>query len=185
MFKSKIYCLISGSGGGKDAIKNALNLPHVISYRTRPIRPSEVDGVDGHFVDDNLYFLHKSQDKIAGETIYNGYRYWAIKEQFKSFTNNEAPMIYVVDGEGLVTLQGTYGKENVIGIYIDVFKYNMINRMKQRGDTQEQIDSRIEYYDKVAKHDKKLCKYIISNDRFLHDAVNNVASIILKESFGG
>jgi guanylate kinase len=180
---SKIFCIVGGSGSGKDTIKEQLNLPYVVSYRTRPIRKNEVDGVHGHFVQENKYISHKLRGLIAAETLYNGYRYWTTKDQFKPYLDNQAPVIYVVDGEGVNTLREVFPSEDVVAIFIDVNSEILESRMRSRGDSEENIHSRIQYFKEIADKDKSICNYVVENNGEIAYTICYIYQIIMKEIF--
>lgn len=181
--QSKIFCLVGGSGSGKDTIKEQLGLPYIVSYRTRPKRKHEIDGVHGHFVDYEMYNYHKTKDMVAGETLYNGYYYWTTQFQFKDYYDNESPQIYVVDGEGVETLRKVFPSQDVIGIYIDVNENELIDRMITRGDSRENIESRMDYFKTIAEKDKTICDYVVDNNGDLVYTLNQIYKIIVSEVF--
>jgi guanylate kinase len=120
---------------------------------------------------------------IAAETLYNGHKYWTIQYQFKDYYDNESPLLYVVDGEGVKSLRQTFPSEDVIGIYIDVSLGEMVSRMILRGDNQKNIDSRKRYFEDVVHKDKEVCQYVVDNNDDIVYAVNEVYKIIIKEIF--
>ena len=181
--KAKIFCLVGGSGSGKDTIKNNLHLPYVVSYRTRPMRVGEEDGKDGYFVTDELYFEHKETNKIAAETVYNGYRYWTTYDCFRPYLQG-LPILYVVDWPGVVDLKKAFPPEDIISIWIDVHGALLYDRMRSRGDSDERAKERLKKYHTDEEIKACLCDYKVNNNNNnVYIALGSVSRIILKETF--
>jgi len=183
MATGKIFCLVGGSGSGKDTLKNNLGVPHVVSYRTRAPRPGEQDGVDGFFVDEKTYQLHKATHQVAGETVYNGNRYWTTYENFRPYFKG-LPMLYVVDWEGVRTLRTVLPPGDVIAIWIDVPNMILRERMEARGDTKEQIAARMLVYNEKHFKEKLHCDYSVDNSKPLREVVGTLSDLILWTTYG-
>lgn len=135
--------LISGPyGSGKTTVTRTLNrmrgLVPVVSYTTRPMREGEVDGIDHHFVTQEQFDeLHKSR-RVEAYTSIVRYDYGSTKEAI-----DEADM-YVVDVNGIKDLKWNYKTERpiiVIGILCPADVCG--KRMRERGDSDEEIDKRL------------------------------------------
>lgn len=181
---SKVICLLGGSGSGKDTIKNILPIPHLISYRTRPKRETEVDGVDGYFVDDAQYEYVRKHNFLAAYGLYDGYHYWVTKRQLTSVIIEDKPLLYVVDGQGLLSLKENIDPSCIVSIWIDVPECILIERMRRRGDTEEVIQSRISYFNKICNKEKGLCDYVVDGVDTIDHVTSKISYIILKELFG-
>ena len=131
-----VILLVGKSGSGKTTIADMLaekyNLSVLKSYTTRLPRVND----DSHiFV--SIEEFNKLENKIA-YTEFNGNYYCATADQLD---NSD---IYVIDPDGIKYLKEHYhGSKRLIDIYIDCDEETCRNRMKQRGDTYEQIESRI------------------------------------------
>jgi guanylate kinase len=173
---SKIICLLGGSGSGKDTIKRALPLPHVVSYRTRPIREGEENGVDGIFVDDEFY-SQLNHETLAAYTLYNGYHYWTTQFQFSRYISNNIPVVYVVDREGVEMLKETFGANKVYAIWLEVHETELYKRMLKRGDTEESARDRINYHREIRTREREIC------DAIVHDQGLGVSDMVYKVAF--
>jgi guanylate kinase len=128
---------VGASGSGKTTITNALvreyALTVVSSYTTRPPR---YEGEEGHiFVTDEDF---DSLKDICAQTLYDGYRYCATKQQID---NSD---LYVIDPAGVQYFLQTYtGEKKPVVLHIVSDESERITRMKARGDTDEQIERRL------------------------------------------
>jgi len=182
--KAKVICLVGASGSGKDTIKNLLPLPHVVSYRTREMRQGERNEIDGLFVDEATYEQHRQSGIIAASTFYNDNHYWTTISQFKCVVENESPIVYVVDWNGVETLRQALGEDKVVSIFIDVPLYILVSRMVQRGDSKEAIAQRKAIFEVVDMPAKEKCDYVVSNVLSPTYAAKEISLIILQEMFG-
>lgn len=178
----KIICLVGGSGSGKDTLARELPFPRVVSYRTRPKRQGEIDGVHGHFVTEDVYHEHKAKGLVAAETVYNGHRYWSTIDQFR-IVEQGIPVVYVIDWPGVERLQELFGKEKVLSIYLDVSPEELRRRMEMRGDAPELIAQRIAHFHAYDYPNRKNCDYIVSNEHTFVNTLNEVSRIILQELY--
>lgn len=183
--ENHILCLIGPSGTGKSTVANALPFPQVVSYRTRPPRAGEVDGVDGHFVTKEEF--HQMYTQMIAKTIYSG-NYYGIT-QGELLDLEESPMVYVVDDKGyfglkenLKKLEG-YKNVKVIGIFIDSDEEELAARMRQQGRSEEEIDVRLNRL-ALDYASRDVMDYVIVNrEGMLADTLNQVYQILIKETW--
>lgn len=145
-----LILLVGPSGSGKTTIANILSknygLRSIESYTTRPAR---YIGETGHvFITDqafhDMYPDGRDDPNIVAYTYFDGYHYFATKEQVE---NSE---VYVIDPAGVKTLQKRYrGKKVLVPIWLDVDPETCKVRMLARGDSEEKVDERL-WHDQVA-----------------------------------
>lgn len=132
-----LYLLIGRSASGKTTIATMLEekygLRQVDSYTTRPPRyQNEIGHV---FVSEEEFnqLIH-----IVSYTEYNNYKYCATSELLDQCS------IFVVDPHGVETLLEKYNTDRqIIALYFDTNVHNRIGRMIDRGDSDNQIVSRL------------------------------------------
>lgn len=155
--KPKIV-LVGESGSGKNTIQdflvNKYGLKPLLSYTTREKRfPSENTHT---FITNEEYSTFKPEDIIA-YTYYANNHYFATLQQFNSSD------VYIVDVAGLKCLKEKC-KVLFISFYIHVPELIRIERMKNRGDTDESITKRLAIDQQLFSQARDLCDYILVND---------------------
>lgn len=129
-----IIAIVGASGSGKTTLSKFLNqhldIPYIVSYTTRPIRPGETDGIDHFFVDSSQVI---NQNTAFAYTEFGGYQYWTCVDQF----NQAAIMTYVVDEKGLIEMKNRWtDRFKIIPVLIkrpnNPTEISRINRDKDR-----------------------------------------------------
>lgn len=124
-----ILILIAGeSGSGKTTLSLALqehyNIPCVCSYTTRPMRPSETEGVEHKFVKE---FSKTDDDEILAYTVYGDYQYWTLLSQLRNGLNT-----YVIDRPGIDWMRERFGKSG---------KFHILTVLITRNNKNESVDA--------------------------------------------
>ncbi|EOO44474.1 guanylate kinase [Bacillus cereus] len=184
---NKIFCLIGPSGTGKTAIADSINLPKVISYRTRQPREGEVDGVDGHFINKDTFLRMDQENLWIAKTLYSDNYYGVTQGELLPL--EEKPMIYVIDWDGILKLKESldriqgYDSSQIVTIFIDTSRDDLEYRMMKQGRDKTEIKARLDRIDRdknVSKH----CNHIIQNQQGdLSATITKVLKIIIEESF--
>lgn len=132
-----LYLFVGKSASGKTTIADILEKQHgnkqVSSYTTRSPR---YDGEIGHvFITEDEF---NELGELVAYTEYNGFRYGTTADQLDKCD------IYVVDVPGVETLLAKYKtNRQIVIIYFDTTVYTRITRMKNRGDSDLAIISRL------------------------------------------
>lgn len=172
----KIYVLTGMSGVGKTSVINEIlkidSFCYPKIYTTRPMREQINDGKI--HIDEDDY--GKLPDKVV-EFIYNQHKY-AITESEVQKSN-----IFDLAPSGFRNLKENYhGDKKIIIIYVWIDECERIKRMKERGESEENIYSRLQYEKIEYEHVKKAADYTIKNDD-LEKCLNRLLLIIaLNES---
>lgn len=137
------------SGSGKDTFGEYLKengVSKLLSYTTRKIREGEKNGEDYYFLSKEEY---KKLDK-ANDVFYAGNNYSFSNEDIKKISSEKDMVKYsVVNDNGLNYFKEVIPKENLIHVHLNVNIEEAIKRMKERGDSNESIESRVQYYKEV------------------------------------
>lgn len=180
-----IYCIMGMSGAGKTTIarkvSKRLNIPLIISYTSRPMRPGEVKGVDYHYVD-NKHFDDNKDDFIEMReyTVYDGsvWKYGYKKSDFKCQTSD---YIVVIETDGFNSFKEYFGIDQIQPILINSQIEQLYARLKNRGDNQKEIERRIaddkRKFDNFTKREK--CKNVY-NYFDLEYAIKQTMKLIMK-----
>ncbi|CUB50807.1 guanylate kinase [Bacillus cereus] len=184
---NKIFCLIGPSGTGKTAIADSINLPKVISYRTRLPREGEVDGVDGHFINKETFLKMDQENLWVAKTLYSGHYYGITQGELMPL--EEKPMVYVIDWDGIIKLRKSldriqgYDSSQIVTIFINTSRDDLEYRMIKQGRDKTEIKARLDRIDRdkdVSKH----CDYIVQNHQgHLNATITEILKIIIEESF--
>ena len=172
-----ILCLIGPSGSGKTTVGTILKekgIPEIISHTTRAPRIGEVDGVSYHFVNNDQF---ETLRKIE-EVTYAGNRYCTSKDEIEEKMKESNMLFCVVTKDGYKALRDVYG-EAVISIYLETSISLCLQRMKDRGDTRENIEKR----KKTLLNEKKMREYekfdyIVENNGDLESLKENVDNLL-------
>ncbi|KIR02358.1 Guanylate kinase [Lachnospiraceae bacterium TWA4] len=122
-----IYYLMGKSASGKDTIYSHLlertSLRQVVPYTTRPIRSTEKEGVQYHFVTEQDYQSLKEEGKVIEDRVYQTahgpWRYFTVNDgQIRLDTVEDYLMIGTL--EAYKSLCDYFGKEHLVPLYIEV-----------------------------------------------------------------
>jgi len=132
--------LLGPSASGKtESAKIMLNrypISRVVTYTTRPKRVNEIDGFDYNFTTEDQ-FDRLEQDRFFAETAaYNGYRYATPLNQLR---DDKLIILEPLGLESFVKLRVC----TIVAIYLQTSESVRYERMRYRGDTKEQAESRI------------------------------------------
>lgn len=124
----KIFCLMGKSSSGKDTVFKALlqdrelSLQPIIPYTTRPIRSSEKQGREYHFITDAELGRYGSMGKIIEQR-----EYATVKGIWSYATVDDGQINLGQDNYLLIgtlaayaNLQRYFGAENIVPLYIGV-----------------------------------------------------------------
>lgn len=156
--------IINGpSGSGKTTLGEyykSLGLKQLVTSTTREKREGEVHGI-------SYYFLTKDeflQKERIEESIYVGNYYGLTKEEVDFKTKDNSVVFGVLDINGVKALKSIY-KDEVKVIYIKISKNKVKKRMKDRGDSVENIIKRIKFRNETKEDENyKYADFIIHNN---------------------
>ncbi|MCD7910896.1 guanylate kinase [Bacillus velezensis] len=182
---NKVYCLIGPSGTGKSSIARSINLPEVVSYRTRKLRVGETDGIDGHFITKEKFSDMEKQGLWIAATEYAGEFYGITQGELIEL--EDSPMIYVIDWPGLEIFKNGiekidgYSRDQIVSIFIHTPRKDLEARMIRQGRSKEEIRARLDRADRDYAVSGK-CDYIVSNENGeMKDALCEILKIIVAD----
>jgi guanylate kinase len=143
---AKIYIILGKSSTGKDTVYKKLlevaelKLKTAVMYTTRPIRKSEEEGVEYHFVDEETLKELDQQGKIiehrSYQTIHGIWHYFTVNDGQLDLDNYDYLMLGTL--ESYAQIREYFGKDRVIPIYLEVEDGVRLNRAIKREQKQEQ-----------------------------------------------
>ncbi len=183
MARGTLYTISAPSGAGKTSLVNALLqdqqdplLCVSISHTTRPRRPSEIDGVNYHFVSKEMFLAMREQNAFLESAEVFGNYYGTSQEWVQSQLDKGIDVILEIDWQGAAQV-----RDRVIGnksIFIlppslDCLLERLTNRAQ---DDTETINRRMrEAKDEISHYDA--ADYLVINDNF-DSALEDLRAII-------
>ncbi len=179
--KGKLFILSSPAGGGKTTLANLLiseipNLKRVITCTTRKPRPGEKNGVDYFFLSEEEFKRRIEENDFLEYAIVHGNYYGTPKKEVLEELSKGIDLILVIDVQGMRQVKKNF--KDVVSIFLLPPSFNtIIERMKQRGDSEEEIKKRLETAKKEIPAWREY-DYIVIND-ILEKAKEDLKHIIL------
>ena len=178
---SNIFIISGPSGAGEDSVikklKNHIDFDKIVTTTTRAMRPEDEEGVSYYFIseeefkkgiEENRFFEYALED--------NGNYYGGTYEELERAKKSPKPILWKVEYQGELKAKKILPEVKSIFIYIP---FELIKeRLAKRGETEETINSRLEYakgwYDNEDAFDFK----VINEEGKLDETVQKVAEII-------
>ena len=179
--KGKLFILSSPAGGGKTTLANLLiseipNLKRVITCTTRKPRPGEKNGVDYFFLSEEEFKEKIKENDFLEYAIVHGNYYGTPKKEVLKELSKGIDLILVIDVQGMRQVKKNF--KDAVSIFLLPPSFDtIIERMRQRGDTEEEIKKRLETAKKEIPAWKEY-DYIVIND-ILEKAKEDLKHIIL------
>ena len=181
MKQGTLFIVTAPSGAGKTSLVNELihqikNLLVSVSHTTRPIRPSETNGKDYHFIDERRFLsMFSNGDFLETADVY-GYKYGTSSKWVSAELGRGNDVILEIDWQGAIQIKRQFPGACSIFILPPSLEA-LIDRLKKRQqDDDETIARRMAQAKEVISHVKD-ADYAVVNDRF-DETVNEVSSII-------
>jgi guanylate kinase len=181
-----IIIISAPSGGGKTTlvkyVLNELSFVKVIpTCTTRKKREGEVDGVDYIFLTEEEFRERIKKGEFLEYAVVHGRYYGTLKEVVFKELKKGYDVILVIDVQGMKSIKEKLeGKVDITTIFIIPPSIDeLINRLKGRGETEEEIERRLKSLEKELPQWRNY-DYIIVNDD-LEKAKKNLKSIIISQ----
>ena len=175
----KLFLIHGPSGSGKDTLGNLCGLRSIMSFTLRGPREYEKDGVHYHFLTHSEYLEYKITGQVAEETIYagNGVIYGILKQDIDRALESQQDSYVICNIDGFDQLYRFY-KNKMCSIVIFVTIDLLELRLKERGETNDEIRNRLRNYDTEYSELIKRADFIIDNTRSVDLSLNALRSIM-------
>ncbi len=119
--KHFLFCGPSGSGKTsivQHLLKEFSFMCFSISATTRPMRATEINGIDYYFLSEDEFRDKISQDAfIEWEEVYNGRFYGTLKSEIVRIESENCSAVFDVDVEGGLTIKNKFGN-NLLTVFV-------------------------------------------------------------------
>ena len=147
-----IIVLVGKTASGKTTVANELCKNHgykrIITYTTRPMRENETQDVDYHFISDEQFNKMVENNEFTEYKRYNtAHGVWS----YGSVVTSEQELsddcyVIILTPQGLRDLSKKMSR--YIAFYLNISFKSQLERLKKRGDEEQQIIKRLENDDK-------------------------------------
>ena len=131
--------LLGKGASGKDLLRKRLEkrgAKYGVSYTTRSPRPGEVDGVDYFYITREDFLKKIEENYFVEYQEFNGWYYGLGREEF------DRCELQILNVEGLEMLSEA-DRAQCFVIYLDIDRETRVERLKNRNDSNDSIERRI------------------------------------------
>ena len=142
-----IIVLVGKTASGKTTVANELCKNHyykrIITYTTRPMRENEVQDVDYHFISDEQFNKMVENNEFTEYKRYNtAHGVWSYGSVITSEQElSDDCYVIILTPQGLRDLSKKMSR--YIAFYLNVSLKSQLERLKKRGDEEQQIIKRL------------------------------------------
>lgn len=175
-----IIVLVGKTASGKTTVANELCKNHyykrIITYTTRPMRDNEVQDVDYHFISDEQFNRMVENNEFTEYKRYNtAHGVW----NYGSVITSEQELsddcyVIILTPQGLRDLSKKMSR--YIAFYLDIDFESQLERLKKRGDEEQQIIKRLKNDDKDFENVLDIVDYSFCTDISSPQRVANMIS---------
>ena len=181
MKQGTLFIVTAPSGAGKTSLVNELlnqikNLLVSVSHTTRPIRPSETNGKNYHFIDERRFLSMLSNGDFLETADVYGYKYGTSSKWVSAELGRGNDVILEIDWQGAIQIKRQFPGACSIFILPPSLEALIDRLHKRQQDDDETIARRMAQAKEVISHVKD-ADYAVVNDRF-SETVNEVSSIV-------
>jgi guanylate kinase len=142
MRQKPVVILVGPSGVGKSTLVELLLkkfpiMVDIITYTTRPMRPTETEGNPYHFVPNDRFEVLKSKAFFVETAVVHKNQYGTPVDQIESAWKNQKVVLMDVDVQGARTFKAKFPQSLTIFIHppsIDVLRNRLLARKGQKHD---------------------------------------------------
>lgn len=134
----KILAIVGSSGSGKTTLSEHLRtigIEPLVSFTTRPMRKRETNGIEHHFVKENVMPMDKRE--MLAYAHFGNYDYWTTTQQIEELGSC---ISYIIDEKALLEMVERFkGKYDIIPIYVKRDDLTDIERHRRNRDNDRLI----------------------------------------------
>ena len=176
-----LFIITAPSGAGKttlvkEVLKRIPGLSVSVSYTTRPIRPSEINGQNYHFVDESTFLRMSSNGDYLEVAEAYGHKYGTSRSCVHKEFKQGNDVILEIDWQGAEQVKNVFQKACSIFILPPSLKELTGRLYKRQQDDSVTIEVRMAQAKEVISHYTD-ANYVVVNDIF-DETVEDIVAII-------
>ena len=177
-----IIVLVGKTASGKTTVVNELCKHHgykrIVTYTTRPMRKNEVQDVDYHFISDEQFNKMVENNEFTEYKRYNtAHGVWSYGSVVTSEQeSSDDCYVIILTPQGLRDLSKKVSR--YIAFYLNVSFETQLERLKKRGDEEQQIIKRLKNDDKDFENVLDIVDYSFCTDVSFISSPQRVANMI-------
>ncbi len=149
--RGKIIIISGPSQVGKDSIVDALkrdrdlNLAHIVTYTTRPMRHNETNGLHYHFVSEEVFHDMRKKGAFLEYAKVHDYLFGSPQKETLQRLKEGKNVLLKIDVQGAKEMKETLSSENILSIFIKPQSLDELQtRLKRNPDiSDEQLRLRL------------------------------------------
>jgi guanylate kinase len=162
-----LFVMVGPAGAGKNTIMNEVlnQLPDIHQLptaTTRPMRDTEVQGREHQFVSEAEFQQMDARHELFEKQIVHNHLYGTPRTTIENAIHEGRDLIADIDVVGATRLHNAY-PHNTIRVFVQPPSVDaLIKRMSIRGETQDEIDMRLQRVEMEMEYAPQ-CDYLITN----------------------
>lgn len=171
-----ILVLVGASGSGKTTqaviLEKRYNFKKIVTATTRSPRVGEIEGVNYFFIDRDKFLRELEDSNFLCPTTYSGNFYAIPKASIENAVNENSNIVLVLDAPGAKEIKEHF--PSAIVVYLKLGKKILIERMKERGDSEFEIENRLSEV-----QDYESCSdFIIDADKKIDEVTEKILNLV-------
>ncbi len=183
-YRGILFVISSPSGGGKGTLIRRLldtvpGISYSVSWTTRDARPTEVDGLNYHFVNEEEFERMRDRGGFLEWAVVHGHLYGTARSVVEQELNEGHDIVLEIDVQGAEAVRAAF--ESVVSIFIlppsfEVLRARLGARMTER---REELELRLSNARGEVEQYRHF-DYVVLNDE-LERAAAQLSGIVLAE----
>lgn len=162
-----LFVMVGPAGAGKNAIMNEVlrqlpDLHQLPTATTRPMRDTEEQGREHLFVSEAEFQQMSEGDELIESQMVHNHLYGTPRATIEKAMRDGRDLIADIEVLGATYLHHAYPQNTVLVFVQPPSVADLIKRMSIRGETQEEIDTRLKRVEMEMQYAPQ-CDYLITN----------------------
>ncbi len=168
--REMIFVFTGPHGAGRKTVAemsgSTLGMKQVISYTTRPQRPTEVDGQDYHFITRDAFAEAEAKEEFMEVNEIDGFLYGIKSRNVENMFQSSGSIYLILNRYGAETIKKIYG-DHVVRIFIYASRDALEKRLRESGDSEEDIARYLSHFEEEMEY-RTECEHVFENVDLAH-----------------